>query len=554
MTHFNEIIDNWKERNPLNVHQLGFHDYDGILPDISRERIAKNVSQIKADLKILEFIRTPDEKIPRYEYNLLLSTLENELSQLEVIRDYEKSPLDAIQALGIVEGSYTVRSFASVTERVKSIISLEKHIPKFLEDAKSLLKLPLAKSRVEMSSKFLAGMINFYKKNLIDFVKQSNDNSLLQKWQKVNQDALTAMEKLLKHLNELLFGSKDEFAIGEEEFLQRLKATEGVELSAEKLLKVAENEIERNFQEIKACATRLGYKNVSEMMEVIENDYPDPRNLLSYVEESLERAKQFLKDSGVVTIPTDNQCAVVPTPESFRSFAFAAMNLPGPFEVPEASESYYYVTPPESTWDKEKTDQFMAVFNRPGIESLTVHEAWPGHYLQLLYSYTTKSEIAKMFADSYALTEGWGLYTEEMVFDEGYNPLNEGGTRDRYHVGQLREAIVRDVRFFVAVSMHCRGMTVEEATKLFIEKGFLSETVAIVGANRGTVDPLYLNYTLGKLMIKKLRSDAKKERLEQNEEFSLKKFHDELLSYGSPPITVLRQMVLNNPGGSSDIL
>ena len=177
------------------------------------------------------------------------------------------------------------------------------------------------------------------------------------------------------------------------------------------------------------------------------------------------------------------------------------------------------------------------MFNYGVLANTTVHEGWPGHYLQFLYNNKTTSDIVKIFAQSYAMEEGWGLYVEEMMIEQGYAPMD----KDLYHVAQLLDALARDVRFVSSIQMHCLGKSVNEVKQVFMEKAFLPDHVADIEANRGTVDPMYLNYTLGKLLIKKLHKDYKKE---QGKNYSLKKFHDTLLSYGSPPITVLRTLLL----------
>lgn len=283
-------------------------------------------------------------------------------------------------------------------------------------------------------------------------------------------------------------------------------------------------------------------------MRKVQNIHPEPQNLLEYVRETNNLAKLFLQQNDLVIIPTDDQCQVTEMPKAMREFAFAAMNTPGPFEPPEAKEAYYWVTPIEPTWSEARVKEHLQFFNDAFINNVTVHEAWPGHYLQLLWSNKTQSTIAKMFAHSYSMIEGWGLYSEEMMFQQGFRPLDSA---DTYHVGQLIGALVRSIRYISAIKMHCQGMSVAESKQLFMEKAYLTEHNAEIEANRGTFDPMYLNYNLGKLLIKKLLQDYK---VEKGDKFSLKQFHDELLSYGSPPITILRNMVLENPGSTADIL
>lgn len=524
----------------MRMHFLGFHEYDGQLVDYSPSWIEKRILEVKEDIEALKQMETPKEKIERYEQNLVLSYLETELFELDEQKEYKDSPLTYIWPLGIVEQSYAARSFASKEDRVRSIIELEKKIPEFLQIGIGNFDDSLPRAKVSMGLSFMSGMINYYKDKLIEFVSGIQDNDLIQEWSDANILAVEAMENFREILQtKFLPNAHDDFALGEEKFLRMLKKTEFVDLSASKLLEIAESDLERNYQALLAIAEELG-ESPADYITKIMNKYPDPAELMVKVKAALDRTKKFVMESGIVDVPTDRQCIVTEMPEFGRSFGFAAMNTPGPFEPPEAAEAYYYVNIPDPSWPEERLKSFMTFFSQTSIESVTVHEAWPGHYLQLLFNNKSTSKIAKMFAYSGTMIEGWGHYTEEMVYNAGYTPFD----RVEYHAGQLIGALVRNVRFVSAVRMHCYGMTVEESKQLFMEKAFMAETTAQIEANRGTVNPMYLYYTLGKLLILKLREDYK---MEKGSKYSLREFHTELLSYGSPPITILRELMLEDP-------
>ncbi|MHA2101492.1 MAG: DUF885 domain-containing protein, partial [Candidatus Kariarchaeaceae archaeon] len=333
------------------------------------------------------------------------------------------------------------------------------------------------------------------------------------------------------------------FALGTEKFMQLLEKTEGVNVDIDTLLQIGEEDLIKNYQSMQRIADDLTDGNIDKLMEIVKSEIPSPESLVESAEAALERTRQFLIDSDIVTLPEHTQLKIVHTPEFARSFAFAAMSPPGPFEIKEASEAYYWITPPDANWSQERQNKFLEFFNKPFLEMVTIHEAWPGHYLQLLYNNKATSNIAKMFARSTTMIEGWGHYAEEMIYEVGYNPFD----RKLLHAGQLLGALHRNVRYISAIRMHCMGMTVEESRQMFIQKGLMGPDNAMIEANRGTIDPMYLNYTLGKLLIKKLRGDLMKE---QGGDFNLKKFHDTLLSYGSPPITVLRKLLFKNPEGN----
>jgi uncharacterized protein (DUF885 family) len=408
----------------------------------------------------------------------------------------------------------------------------------------NLADVQLAKASTQSSLNYVTGYISYYQDELIEFVMQAQDEELIEVWSEVNKIAVEALVEFQAFLEKKLETAHPNFALGEENFLQLLKYTEGIDISVDKLLEVGYADLDRNYKAMVAIAEKRDQK-VEELIAEMQNDYPDPKHVLEYARQCADRAREFVLQSDLVSVPSETQCQVIYTPKSDRKFEFASMNTPGPFEVPEAAEAYYRVNPPDLSWSDDRIHQYMKFFNKSFFESVTVHEAWPGHYLQLLYTQQSKSEIAKMFARSITMIEGWAHYCEEMIYEQGYEPFD----RDLYHAGQVFGALIRNVRYISAVQMHCRGMTVEESKQMFMEKAFMPEPNAEIEANRGTIDPMYLNYNLGKLLIKKLRGEYQKEK---GDEFSLMEFHDSLLSYGSAPITLLRSLLLENP--DADIL
>lgn len=541
---YDQIIARWKVANPIESQGLGFHEYDGIAPNMDPDHIEIRIKEINHDIRILESMEIPETKMGQFEFNLILSALEKELFELDIYQNYLKSPAHYVSGwfntFNMIQKSHTQRSFATIEIRVKSITSLEAKFPLYLKQAmKNLENTTLSIAATKSSLNYVSGYISYYQDELIEFINQVEDDNLIQEWSEVNELAVEELMKFQTFLENKLKFASVEFALGEENFLRLLKHTEGVDLTVDQLLEVGYADLEKNYQSMVELASSHG-KDVKSFIDDIQSDYPDPAKILEYARITNDRARQFVLDSDFVTVPSNDQCQVIYTPKADRKFEFASMNTPGPFEVPEASEAYYRVNPPDLTWPKEKIHQYMKFFNKAFFESVTIHEAWPGHYLQLLYTKQSKSEIAKMFAHSITMIEGWAHYCEEMVYEQGYSSLD----RDVLHAGQLIGALIRNVRYISAVQMHCKGMTVVESKKMFMEKAFLPEPNAEIESNRGTIDPMYLNYTLGKLLIKKLKDDYSKEK---GDTFSLKEFHDTLLSYGSASITVLRKLLLENP-------
>lgn len=541
------IIEKWKRANPIKCHYLGIHDYDGIFPEYTESTVSNRISEIIEDLRQLERLSEPykADKFSNFEYYLVKLALETELFELKDREEFKDSPLEFIRPLTLVEGSFTKRSFAPLEDRISLIIKFERKIPDFLVQAKNILKKSLPRAKIFMSLQFLPGIINFFSSDLESFIVQTHDKTKLETWQSVNDNAIVAMKDFSKLLQEeYMPRAHSNFALGEEKFSELLKKTEFVDVSIDRLLEIGEQDLEQNYNRLKEILDERGGQKY---LEKIQHDYPAPKELLTMAQQTLDRTRQFVIDSNIVAIPTDEQCKVIETPEYARKFAFAAMNTPGPFEVPEASEAYYYITPPDPSWDEDQTQKFMTFFNKPFLEMVTVHEAWPGHYLQLLYNKASKSDISKLFARSITMIEGWAHYCEEMVLEQGYEPFD----KTNLEIGQLFGALVRNCRYIAAIKMHCKNMSIDEAKKLFKEKGFMTERNAEVEARRGTINPMYLNYTLGKLLLKKLRDDYIKQL---GDNFSLRDFHDKLLSYGSPPIIALREILLEDPGLVSKVL
>jgi len=371
---------------------------------------------------------------------------------------------------------------------------------------------------------------------LIGFVAKAQDSNLVEEWTSINQELVGELEKFKDYLDKKLENAKDEFALGEEKYLRMLARNELVDLTAEKLLEIANRDLERNYSMLMSIKARKG----DEFLDKVMNDKPHPEDLYKEAAEATERSKQFVIDKDLVTIPDlEAQVKIVETPDAMRAFTFAAMNPSGIGEDTENDESFYYITTPDVDWDEDRKSEYMKSFARGALETVTIHEVWPVK--------TIKSKIIRQLSFSITTLEGWAHYTEELAIELGYDLYDQTSV----HVGQLQWALIRNCRFVASVKMHTQDMTVQEAKELFIEKGQLTEDAALKEARRGVGDPEYLNYTLGKLMILKLREDYKKEK---GDSFSLKKFHDDFMQYGATPVSLLRKLLLSNPGSESEIL
>ncbi len=249
-----------------------------------------------------------------------------------------------------------------------------------------------------------------------------------------------------------------------------------------------------------------------------------------------------------MTIPSTVRPTLEETPPFMRATTQASMDSPGPFEM-HSTKALFNVTLPDPRWSAQRTNEYMAAFNIGTVVSTSVHEAYPGHYVQFLYLPEFPSKIRKLIgANTYI--EGWAHYCEQMMLEQGYNAPGVGAKDLReaklIKLGQLQDALLRDARFVVAIRMHTGvggAMSTEQAVDFFVNEGYQSRPIGEVETKRGTSDALYLYYTLGKLQILKLRADM---QAKQGQAFSLQQFHDTLLRMGPVPIKVARRAMLHD--------
>lgn len=530
-----DVIDRYKINNCYLCQFLGVRSTYGLLPDYRESVIKNRIVELKSDIKKLEDLIGKEKKdLQRFEKKLVLLALRSELYNLVEIKPHKKFITVYAEPISNVITVYASRSYAPIDGRIRDIINHEKAIPGFLNTGLEVLDEQLSKPFIKMGIGFLSGINSFLKDELPDLINISTNLDLKKEWEGVNIDAMQSITNFITQLNEkYLPKSTEEFKLGEKQFLQLLEVTEGVKVTTAQLLKIAEKDLEKNYSAIQRLL-----KGKDTIFEEMNNDYPDAKNLLEECQKIVNETKSYLKKSNLVTLPTNEDCQVVETPVFRRSFGIASMNLPGLAEPSEGKETYYYITPPEDTWNEEQKNNFMKNFARGSLHVTTIHEVFPGHFVQgLYYQNVVKSPIVRLFSFSQAIIEGWAHYGEELIVNHGYDKYD----KTKIQVSQLLGALKRNVRFICAVKMHCMNMTVDEAKALFKEKAFLSEESAQMEAMRGTVDPLYLNYTLGKLFIKKLKADVKKEK---GKDFDEKEFHDSILRLGAPPIPLLREFLL----------
>jgi len=540
---FNKLADRFFDEvyfkhDPVAGTSAGFHQYDAMLSPATRTEIDAQIAALrKFEGEVESFGAQGLSPLSTADRELLLAQIRGQVLSLEVIRPWEKNP--DVYSSGATNAVYVImsRKFAPAAVRLKSVIAREKMIPGLFQAARDNLKNP-PKVYTEVALEQLDGISSFFQKDVPAAFKEVTDAQLNAEFKRANQgvlDALKAYQAYLK--DDLLPRSRGDFQIGAETYRKKLLYDEMVDIPLDRLLEIGFADLRRNQEEFKRVAAQVDPKRTAEVIlaETLK-DHPSGEKLLPTVRDTLGGLREFIEQRKIVTIPSKVPPIVEETPPFMRALTTASMDTPGPFEK-VANEAYFNVTLPEKTWSAKQSEEYLEGFNRGTITSTAIHEVYPGHYVQFLWIARAPSKVRKLLGCS-SNAEGWAHYTEQMMLDEGYG---KGDLKLR--LGQLQDALLRNARFIAGIQMHTGKMTMEQAVEFFVKEGYQVRPVAEKEAKRGTSDPTYLVYTLGKLEILKLREDYKKMK---GGKYTLQGFHDAFLQQGYPPVKVVRRALLGN--------
>jgi uncharacterized protein (DUF885 family) len=534
--------------NPSSGTAAGFHQYDSQLEDYSKAALDQQIKTLKDFQKLVAKIDPLQlSAATRVDHALVLNDIKARLLALENIRQWEKNP--DVYSSGITSSIFVImaRTFAPPDERLKSVIAREKQIPAVFQAARQNLKNP-PPIYVDVALEQIPGIIGFFQKDVPEAFKNVKDQALLDEFKASNQKVMDSLKEyqawIAKDLKPRAHGN---FRIGAENFRQKLLYDEGVDIPLDRLLKIGMADLRRNQQEFKAVAAKIDpSKTPQQILEELEKDHPAPDQLLQTFRNTLGGLRDYIEQHHIVGVPSQVLPIVEETPPFARALTFASMDTPGPYEN-VAKEAFFNVTLPEPNWTPQQTEEHMEGFNRGTIISTAVHEVYPGHYTQFLWVPSAPSKTRKLLGCS-SNAEGWAHYSEQMMLDEGYGrtpgtDLDHDTAFLKLRLGQLQDALLRNARFIVGIQMHTGKMTFDQGVDFFQKEGYQSHTNGLRETRRGTSDPTYLYYTLGKLEILKLRDDYKKY---MGDQFSLEKFHNEFLKQGFPPIGLVRLMMLGD--------
>jgi uncharacterized protein (DUF885 family) len=524
--------------DPVQGTQAGFHQYDVKLPSGSRSEIeAQTAALHKFEQEVAAFDPQGLSAGSTADRELLLAQIRGQLLTLEVIRPWEKNP--DIYSSGVSSAVFVImsRKFAPPAARLRSVIAREKLVPRLFQSARENLNNP-PRVFTEVALEQIPGIVSFFQNDVPAAFKDVTDGPLLGEFKRSNQaviDALNAYQAFLK--TDLLARSQGDFRIGAETYRKKLLYDEMVDIPLDRLLEIGRKDLRHNQEEFKRVAAQVDKSRTAEqILNETLLDHPAAGKLLGSFRDVLSGLRDFIETKRIVTIPSKVPPIVEETPPFMRALTTASMDTPGPFEK-VAKEAFFNVTLPEKTWDLKQTEEYLQGFNRGTIISTAVHEVYPGHYTQFLWIAHAPTKVRKLLGCS-SNAEGWAHYTEQMMLDEGYG---KGDLKLR--LGQLQDALLRNARFIAGIEMHTGKMTMEQAVEFFVKEGYQVRPVAEKEAKRGTSDPTYLVYTLGKLEIMQLREDYKRMK---GDHYSLQAFHDAFLQQGFPPVKIVRRALLGN--------
>lgn len=531
----NSFIEDYFVAHPDFAVRAGRHEFDGKLPDLSPEGITKEIQRLRAEkARVSKFEDTRLDKSDEFERKYVSAVIDADLFWLESAEWPYRNP--QFYADAVDPDVYVSRPYAPLEQRMRAYTDYAKSIPALVAQIQKNLRTPLPKTYVQIGRTTFGGLISFYEKDVPAVFASVKDTELQKNFAAANADAIKAMKDIDAWFASQEATATDSFGLGAAKFSEMLRATERVEVRLDELESIGRRDLDRNRAALEeACSKYAPGQTLQACVAKAEGNKPQG-GPVETARTQLTELKAFISDKKIVSIPGTEEALVDEAP-AYRRWNFAYINIPGPYE--KNLPSVYYIAPPDPSWSPAERDAYV-----PGRATLlftSVHEVWPGHFLQFLHANRSKSKFGQVFV-GYAFAEGWAHYTEEMMWEAG---LGDGDPET--HIGQLLNAMLRTVRFLSAVGMHTGSMTVEESERLFREQGFQDAATARQQAARGTFDPAYLNYTMGKLMIKKLREDWTASRGGKQAWLN---FHDEFLRYGGPPIPLVREAMLGEQRGS----
>jgi hypothetical protein len=528
-----DYLDAYFAAHPNVAVRVGRHEYDGMLPDWSPRALRREAVRLRAwreDATL--FDTTGLDARRRFEREYIVAQIDGDLFWLERAGWPYRNPTFYLDALD--PEVYVSRPYAPLPVRMRAYIRYARSIPAAARQIRRNVRTPLARTYVDRAASAFAGFADFFTSDVPRVFAPVNDPRLQAQLQRANADAAASLRELAAWFAAQRPQATNDYAIGAGLFRDMLWATERVDGPLAELERVGRADLDRNLRALReACARYAPNRSLDDCTRRVRASKP-AEGPVEGARRQLARLRQFIVENNLVTIPGPEQANVAEAPPYNRA-NLAYISIPGPYET--NLPSTYYIAPPDPAWSRDEREAYLQ--GETPLLFVSAHEVWPGHFLQFLHANRSASKFGQVFV-GYAFAEGWAHYAEEMMWEAGL-----GSRSPEVHIGQLMNALLRDVRYLSAIGLHTGGMSVAESERMFREQAFQDPGSARQQAARGTYDPAYLNYTMGKLMIRKLRDDWTASR---GGRAAWREFHDTFLSYGGPPIPLVRRSMVG--GGS----
>jgi uncharacterized protein (DUF885 family) len=533
------IVENFK-LSPEAATWAGDHRYDGEVSDLSARGIAARI-QLASEWKDRFSHIDPATLSPAAEADRewLVATCDGYLLDDQEIRVYQKQPAIYLPTPGVY--ALLERDFAPLAKRMSLVAAREQGALKNFQAARDNLvpgKMPKVAAQIVASE--MEGTLSFFAVELPTAFASVPDGPAKAQFRDANRKTIAALHAYQKWLAEVAAPkASDNFAIGADAYRRMLADDDMVDVPLPQLEQLGEQELARLQSAFTATAAQIDpTHSPTDILRAIGRRHPPADQAINVVAAGLAEIRAFVVAHHLATIdPNAPDPIARETPPYMRATTFASMDSPGPFE--KSDQAYFNVTLPERGSSPQQVEQALEFFSPPMISDVSVHEVYPGHYVQFLDNRRNPDQVRSLFRSG-ANVEGWGLYCEQMMLEQGLR-----GGNPAYRLAELQMALQRACRFLVGLRMHTRGMTVPEATTLFERNAYMTPHSATMEALRGTQDPGYLRYQLGKLMILKLRDDVHKQ---EGAAFDLGRFHDDFLRQGALPLKLIRRLMLGADG------
>jgi uncharacterized protein (DUF885 family) len=543
LPHFVDEYLAWlHEAHPTNATFDGVHLHDDLLEDLGRPAIDAQVRDLGGFARRLAAIdpaRLTD--VERLERPALDANIRARLFELEAVRSWERNPQCYGDLLSTSLAGQILFDYAPLPERARRVLSKLRQVPRLMQAARDNIKDPPG-IFIKVGLESLRGALRFIEDDLPRALGALDDLHVLGDLADASTEASHAIGAYVAHLeNDVAPRARGPFRLGRERLQQKLQLEEGIALDADRLLAIAERELHATQEEFRRVASRVDAKDPFGAWARAKSEHPAAGQVVATAQEQLDELKTFIQRQDLVTLPDKADVRVAPTPRFYR-WTFASMWTPGPFET-RPLRAYYYITDADPTWPTDRQEEHLRDFNYGALWSISIHEVFPGHFLHYQHLRQVPAPLRKsILFSSTAMVEGWAHYAEQMMMEAGFRRQDPS-----IRLGQLAESLIRLCRAIVGIRLHAEDLSVEQGVRFFRDEAYLEEGSARREAERGTFDPSYVLYSLGKLMVLKLRDDCK---ARQGDRFSLRVFHDSLLGNGTVPLWLHRNLMLGENNGA----